>query len=361
MNIIYVVEDFSENGGVERIVSEKANTLSVQYHHKVTLISVYHDDRQQRYKLDEKVRMVLLDVPFAKKTSNPVSRLLSRLSTMLTAICRLNKAVKLLNPDIIFFTTTLGAILLPFCNTKARKIYESHLARNFNPFNQLFFLTERSAERVVCLTSGDAKEFKHARQVNIIPNFINQVSNHVDDYGIKKAMAVGRLEHQKGFDILISCWQEIARRFPDWKLDIYGEGACREALQQQIDTLYLGDKVKLCGRHDNIMEVYPRYSLHLMTSRYEGLPMTLIEAQACGLPSVVFNFQYGASDIVTDGHNGLIVEQGNTELFTEAVIKMLSSEALRKEYGTHALAVGKRYSKENIFKKWIKLIEEIAV
>ncbi len=361
MNIIYVVEDFSENGGVERIVSEKANTLSVQYHHNVTLISVYHDDRQPRYKLDETVRMIFLDVPFAKKTSNPVSRLLSRLSTMLTAICRLNKAVKQLNPDIIFFTTTLGAILLPFCHTKARRIYESHLARTFNPFNLLFFLTERKAERVICLTSGDAKEFKHARQVNIIPNFINQVSNHVDDYGIKKAMAVGRLEHQKGFDILISCWQEVARWFPDWQLDIYGEGAYREALQQQIDTLHLGDKVKLCGRHDNIMEVYPRYSLHLMTSRYEGLPMTLIEAQACGLPSVVFNFQYGASDIVTNGHNGLIAEQGNTELFTEAVIKMLSSEALRKEYGTHALAVGKRYSKENIFKKWIKLIEETAV
>lgn len=358
MNIIYVVEDFSENGGVERIVSEKANILSRQYHHNTTLISVYRDNRQQRYKLDKTIRVILLNVPFAKKANNPVPRLASRMNTMFTAIRRLNKALKPLNPDIIFFTTTLGAILLPFCHTKARKIYESHLARNFNPFNQLFFLTERKAERVICLTSGDAKEFRHAKQVDIIPNFINKVSSHVEDYGIKKAIAVGRLEQQKGFDILIDCWLEIARRFPDWQLDIYGEGSCKEALQRQINTLHLEDKVRLCGRHDNIMEAYPQHSLHLMTSRYEGLPMTLIEAQACGLPSVVFNFQYGASDIVSDGHNGLIVKQGNHKLFCEAVMRMLSSESLRKEYGTNALTIGNRYSKENIFKKWIQLIEE---
>ncbi len=361
MNIIYVVEDFSENGGVERIVSEKANALSTQYHHNVTLISVYHDDRPQRYRLNKSIKFILLDVPFAKHTSNSVSRLFSRLDTMLTASIRLNKAIKPLNPDIIFFTTTLGAILLPFCRTKARKIYESHLARKFNPFNSMFFLTERSAERVVCLTSGDAKEFRHARHVDIIPNFIPEASSRIDDYGIKKAIAVGRLVRQKGFDILINCWQEVAKIYPDWQLDIYGIGACHEELQQQIDTLHLEDKVRLCGRHDNIMEVYPRYSLHLMTSRYEGLPMTLIEAQACGLPSVVFNFQYGASDIVTNGHNGLIVEQGNHKLFTESVINMLSSEALRKEYGSNALAVGKRYSKDNIFKKWLELIESAAI
>lgn len=357
MDLVYVVEDFSSPGGVERIVSEKANTLSAQYHHKLTVISMYHATRPFCYKLESGVNLIQLDVPFAKKTNNPVSRLFSRLSTMFTAINRLNKAVKQLNPDIIFFTTTLGAILLPFCRTKAKKIYESHTARMFNPYHQLFFLTERCADTIVCLTDADTQSYRHTKQTVVIPNFINNPEKIIKNYGVKRAIAVGRLEHVKGFDILISCWQEIARRFPDWQLDIYGEGACREALQQQIEALHLSDKVKLCGRHDNIMEVYPRYSLHLMTSRYEGQGLVLIEAQACGLPSVVFNFQYGASDIVTNGHNGLIVEQGNTELFTEAVIKMLSSEALRKEYGTHALAVGKRYSKENIFKKWLELIE----
>ena len=357
MNIIYVIEDYSENGGVERIVSDKANTLSTQYHHNVTLISVYRDNRKEQFKLNDGVNLIHLDVPFAKRTNNYLLRLISRLYTIFIAIVRLNKEINGLHPDIIFFTTTLGAILLPFCRTKARKIYESHLARNFNPFNKLFFLTEQKAERIVCLTSGDAKEYKYAKRVDIIPNFIDEVNIHVKDYGVKKAIAVGRLEYQKGFDILIDCWKEISRQYPDWQLDIYGEGSCREELQQQIYSLELGDRVKLCGRNDNIIEVYPQYSLHLMTSLYEGQGIVLLEAQACGLPSVVFDYQYGAKDIVSNGYNGLLIEQGNRKLFIEAAIKMMSSEELREKYGKNALEIGKRYSKENIFNKWIKVID----
>ena len=358
MNIIYVIEDYSENGGVERIVSDKANTLFTHYHHKVTIISVYRDNRKEQFKLDDGINLIHLDVPFAKRTNNSLLRLISRLYTIFIAILRLNKVIKGLHPDIIFFTTTLGAILLPFCRTKARKIYESHLARNFNPFNKFFFLTELSAERIVCLTSGDAKEYKYAKRVDIIPNYINDIKSHVEDYSVKKAIAVGRLEYQKGFDILIDCWKEIAKQYPDWQLDIYGEGSCRKELQRQINSLQLGEKVKLCGRNNNIIEIYPQYSLHLMTSRYEGLPMTLIEAQACGLSSVVFDYQYGASDIVSNGNNGLIIEQGNRKLFIEAAIKMMTSEKLRREYGTHALTTGKHYSKEKIMKKWLNIIDD---
>lgn len=358
MNIIYVIEDYSENGGVERIVSDKANTLSTRYNHNVTLISVYRDNRKEQFKLDDGINLIHLDVPFAKRTNNYLLRLISRLYTIFIAILRLNKEIKGLHSDIIFFTTTLGAILLPFCRTKARKIYESHLARNFNPFNKLFFLTELRAERIVCLTSGDAKEYKYAKRVDIIPNYINDVKAHVEDYSVKKAIAVGRLEYQKGFDILIDCWKEIAKRYPDWKLDIYGEGSCREELQRQINSLQLGEKVKLCGRNNNIIEAYPQYSLHLMTSRFEGQGIVLIEAQACGLPSVVFNYEYGANDIIENEYNGILVEQGNCKKYIEAVMKMMSSEELRKEYGTNALTIGKCYYKENIFNRWIKIINE---
>lgn len=358
MNIIYVIEDYSENGGVERIVSDKANTLSAQYHHDVTVISVYRDNRKEQFKLDDRVNLIHLDVPFAKRTNNSIIRLLSRLYTIIIAIIRLNKEIKRLHPDIIFFTTTLGAILLPFCHTKARKIYESHLARNFNPFNKLFFLTELRAERIVCLTRGDAKEYKYAKRVDIIPNYINDVKSHVQDYSVKKAIAVGRLEYQKGFDILIDCWKEISKQHPDWQLDIYGEGTYREELQNQIDTLQLHEKIKLCGISNNIIEVYPKYSLHLMTSRFEGQGIVLIEAQACGLPSVVFNYEYGANDIIINEYNGILVEQSNSKKYIETVMKMMSSEELRKEYGKNALETGKRYSKENIFSRWIKIIDE---
>lgn len=170
------------------------------------------------------------------------------------------------------------------------------------------------ADAIVCLTDGDANEYKIARSVEVIPNFIDEPFGFVKDYSVKKAIAVGRLEWVKGFDILIDCWKNIANEHSDWHLDIYGDGAMRAKLQSQIDRLELQNQVTLCGRNEKIMEVYPQYSLHIMPSRYEGLPMALMEAQSCGLPSVVFDFKYGAHDIVTNGYNGMIARQGDKKV-----------------------------------------------
>lgn len=264
MNIVYVVEDFSENGGVERIVAQKANTLASQYNHKVSIISVYSDKRPMLYCIDKSVEIIKLEVPFAKKGKWRVSTFVSRVSTLAIAAKRMNKTVKRLRPNIVFFTTTLGALLLPLCRTKAKRVYESHLARPFNPFQKLFGFMERQADAVVCLTKGDATHFRNAKRVQIIPNFIELPHSYVQDYYRKRCIAVGRLEYQKGFDVLIDCWQTIAHEFPDWHLDIYGTGSQYSYLQLKINRLGLDDYITLCGRSDNIMEMYPQYSLHIM-------------------------------------------------------------------------------------------------
>lgn len=356
MNIIYVVEDFSENGGVERIVSQKANALATQYGHKVTIISVYDDPRPMLYKLCSEVKLIQLKVPFATKYKGRIATLTSRIQTLLIAIRRLNKTMRSLNPDIIFFTTTLGALLLPFCRTKAKKVYESHLARQFNPFNSLFWLMERKANAIVCLTNGDAREYKRVKDVRVIPNFIERPTHYVADYSVKRAIAVGRLEEQKGFDILIDCWCDVAKEHPDWHLDIYGEGSCHKSLQEQIDRLGMQQYITLCGRSNNIMDVYPQYSLHVMPSRYEGQGIALIEAQACGLPSVVTDFIYGATDIVSNNYNGIITDQGNKFQLTMAITSLMQSEELRQQYGMAARATAQKYFKENVLGMWTELI-----
>ncbi len=357
MNIVYIIEDFSENGGVEKIVSMKANTFRQQYHHQVTLISIYEDQRTQRYDLDKDIKLLHLHVPFAQKANNPIITFLSRIYTLLLATYLLNKTIKHINPDVIFFTTTLGALLLPLCKTKAKKIYESHLARSFNPYHSFFNLMEKKADTIVCLTQDDAQEYNLAKKVCVIPNFINIPVQKVKDYNCKKAIAVGRLEQQKGFERLIECWTEIANVHPDWQLDIYGEGSMHQALQDKINSLQLNHQVKLCGRGENMMEIYPNYSLHIMSSYYEGQPMVMIEAQACGLSSVTFNFQYGASDIIHNGENGIIVEQDDYKAFIAAICKMMTSEQLRHEYGQKAQTMALQYSKNNIFNKWVSLLD----
>ncbi len=359
MKITYIVEDFSENGGVERIVTQKANELSNIFGHEVSLISVYDDARQPANSLAENIKTINLKVPFAVKGKGKIITTVSRITTLIKAVSKLNKALKETDPDIIFFTTTLGALLLPLCRTKAIRVYESHLARKFTPYNALFRLTELKADAIVCLTADDAADFKHTHRVETISNFIEAPKQTTINYAVKKAIAVGRLEKQKGFDILIECWKDIALNHQDWHLDIYGEGNEHAALQKQIDDSGMNSLITLCGRTNYIMEKYPQYSLHIMPSRYEGQPITLIEAQACALPSVAFNFVYGASDIIENDKNGILIKQGDSAALTSAINKMMDNEQLRRSFGENAASMAKRFYKENIFIKWTTLISSL--
>ena len=358
MKISYVIEDFSVCGGIERIVSRKAGILAARYGHDVIIISVYEDDRPIRYPLDGSIKIIRLHVPFTEKTANHGLMALRRVKTLILAARRLNKALKETNPDIVFFTTILGAILLPFCRTKAKTIYEAHTARKYTPYNKLFTLTARKADAVICLTKGDARQYRTAKRIEIIPNFIDKPKFYVKDYAVKRAVAVGRLEYVKGFDRLISCWKAAIGTHPGWRLDIYGEGPLRGELQRQIDSFGLQETIKLRGTCADMTDKYAQYSLHLMTSRYEGQGIVLIEAQAAGLPSVVFNYEYGAADIVTDGVNGFLVPQGDTRTFTERLAEMMDSEAMRAQFGTKAKETAKAFFTENIMWKWQKLIQE---
>ena len=358
MKISYVIEDFSVCGGIERIVSRKASILAARYGHDVTIISVYEDDRPIRYPLDGSIKTIRLHVPFTEKTTNHGLMTLRRVKTLILAASRLNKALKTAEPDIVFFTTTLGALLLPFCNIKSKKVFESHLARKFTPYNTFLSFTELKADAILCLTSGDAKEYKTAKRIGVIPNFIDKPKACVKDYAVKRAVAVGRLEHQKGFDRLISCWKTAVETHSGWHLDIYGEGPLRDELQRQIDSFGLQETIKLRGTCADMADKYAQYSLHLMTSRYEGQGIVLIEAQAAGLPSVVFNYEYGASDIVTDGVNGFLVPQNDTKTFTDRLAQMMDSEAMRAQFGTKAKETAKAFFTENIMWKWQKLIQE---
>lgn len=359
MKIIYTIEDISVKGGAEKIITQKANSLATEYGHDVLIVSIFQDERPASYPLAKGVRLISLNIPFIAKNCNVICKNINRIRMLLCLFKRFQKVVDAEQPDIIFFTLGLGALLLPFCRTRAKKVYESHSARQFTPYHSLFYPMERSADTIVCLTHGDAQNYKKTKHVCVIPNFIEQPKRSVADYTRKKAIAVGRLEDPKGFDILIDCWKHVAEIHPDWHLDIYGEGPYHYDLQQQIDQLQLNEQITLCGRCNNIMEVYPEYSLHIMSSRYEGQPMTLIEAQACGLASVVFNFKFGASDIVRNGHNGIIVPQGDSKAFCEALCSMMSSEDKRKEYGHNALEMGKQYFKNNVFSKWIEFINNL--
>lgn len=350
MRIVYIVEDITIKGGVERIISDKANRFVREGHH-VCIVSVYHSENTPHYPIEKDIELRCLEVNRSRNHTP-----LETLRIFSQSICRYNRLIKNLHPDVCFYVWILGALLLVFTNHEGRKIYEQHSAYDITPYKLLLRWVQQKADAIVCLTQGDALNFNKSKKVEVIPNFTSIPDVCVESYSTQKAIAVGRLIPIKGFDRLIDNWKKINGSFPDWHLDIYGEGPEKEHLQQQIDKLQLSNTVHLCGGTSDIVSEMAKHSLFCITSHNEGLPMVLCEAQAVGLPAVSFDFNYGASDIITDGKNGWLVPQDDNETFVKVLHEALSSAEKRELFGTSARKMAERFSPEAIFYKWNNLL-----
>jgi glycosyltransferase involved in cell wall biosynthesis len=146
---------------------------------------------------------------------------------------------------------------------------------------------------------------------------------------------------------------------PDWRLDIFGQGEWQEMLQGMIDERGLQETVKLNEPTKNIGQEYSESSMIVMSSHYEGFPMVMIEAMACGLPAVSFDFKCGPRDIIHEGENGLLVKDGDIDGLAEAMMTLMRDDELRKRMGENAKKVVDTYSEEKVMKMWVELLEEI--
>ena len=177
--------------------------------------------------------------------------------------------------------------------------------------------------------------------------------------GKRMLLAVGRLDAQKGFDLLIATFQRLAEEFPDWMLVILGEGPDRAALEQQVRSVGLVDRIRLPGRAGNVGRWYAAADLYVMSSRFEGFPNTLVEAMAHGLPAVSFDCDTGPRDIVRHGVDGLLVPAGDTDALEGALHGMMADPSLRHRFAQRAVEARERFSIEKIAAMWEALFEEL--
>ncbi|MCQ2226761.1 MAG: glycosyltransferase family 4 protein [Bacteroidales bacterium] len=356
MKIVYFIESFDQKAGIERVTAAKANFFAETMGYDVTIISAYSQDAEDSYELSPQVHRKCLGLKYVDDSRNFIIKNVQRLKVFIEAIVKFNKYVRDIEPDVIVYTWVLGAILLPVTMRKALKVYESHTPLHRIPFSFFQRFSAKCADKVVCLTNGDAKEYeRYTKNVIVIPNFVDNRGEKCPDYAVHKAIAVGRLSEEKGFDILLSAWKIAVEKNPDWILEIFGEGEKRSDLEEQIRSLKIGNSVVLRGNVENVMSQYATSSLQIMTSRYEGLPMTLIEGQTCGLPCVCTNFRYGASDVIENGQNGIIVDVDDVEALASSMIQLMSNEQLRQKMGMNAQKRAKDYSSEVILNRWMQL------
>jgi glycosyltransferase involved in cell wall biosynthesis len=218
----------------------------------------------------------------------------------------------------------------------------------------------KSLDKLVVLTKNDLDKWKIThRNVTQISN-VNPLNNPEKSKLIaKKVVSLGRLDAQKGYDMLIDVWRLIAANYPDWTLEIYGQGEWYQMLQDKIINYNLQDKVILKGVVSNVEKVYGNGSIYVMSSRYEGFGMVLIEAMSCGLPAVSFDCEHGPREIITDGSDGFLVEPNNIDQLAEKICFLIENEYLRMEMGSNAIESVKRFSKEPIMLKWIETFNQI--
>ena len=222
-----------------------------------------------------------------------------------------------------------------------------------------------SSSKIIALTEKDRlnyiKKYKVSKdRINYIYNWINSIDEE-KKYNLdsKKLITVGRFHQQKGYDYLSKVAIKVLSRYPDWQWDIYGSGndQIKQYLITELDKGGVLSRVHFKGNVKGTDNIYPDHAIYVMTSRYEGLPLVLLEAKQYGLPIVSFNCPTGPAEIVLDKENGYLVDDYNINYMSEKIFTLIENENLRAQFAEKSMKDTEKFSKKKIIKQWEDLIE----
>ncbi|TDY21287.1 glycosyltransferase involved in cell wall biosynthesis [Paraburkholderia sp. BL6665CI2N2] len=350
-------------GGAERVAMNLSSEWAAQGQEVcvVTLTSTASDF----YSLHDSGKRITLDL--AGATNGPASAVVANARRMLA----LRRVLKEVRPDVVLGIETRPSILailaglgLP-CKVIATEHIHPPMLFEGRFWECLRRWTYPFADKVVALTEKSRlwlQEHCHCKRVTVIPNSISLPIPVVEPLVSPQAvvgaqrrvlLAAGRMAEQKGFDILIDSFGRIASDFPAWDLVILGDGDDRRALTAQVAAAGLGDRVLLPGQVGNMPDWYERADLYVLSSRFEGFSMTIVEAMASGCAVVSFDCDAGPGDIITHGHDGLLVRQvGDPQALADALSILMKDDETRALMASRARAVVDRFSVARVFSMW---------
>ena len=376
MKLVYIFSSFAAKGGTERIFCDKMNWLAEVAGYEIVFVTYEQGNHPFAYPLSNKIRHVDLNTRFFTTGTMPLlKRIRSKFTLPRLFKHRLRKLLDEIQPDVVVSTTYALLLFREILSQPYRHVVESHVYYQLllqNTFTHIPWLDRKISqhllkmlkrcEKVVVLTHKDAACWKGYDNIEVIHNVVTNYPEKITDVADrpKRIIAVGRLQAQKGFDLLIQSWQLIAARHPDWQLVVYGHGGDLQKLQQQLEKAGLTSSMTFAGTTDNIYKEYQNSAFYVMSSRYEGWGLVLVEAMSCGLPCVSFDCPYGPSDIIRDGEDGFLVENGNIQQLAEKMELLINNKELRERLGVRARLNAARFTSDNIMPQWTKLFETIV-
>lgn len=377
LKIVYVTPALYMAGGVERVLTLKANYFAKNFDYDITIILTEGKDKPLFYPLSEKIKVINLNIGFEELWS---CSFLKKIIVYLKKQCRYKKALTAelmrIHPDITISLLRREINFINDIKDGSRKIGELHVNRaNYRNFeaNDSNFIKNlfakfwmyslvsklKQLDRFVVLTEEDKSAWPELHNICVIPDPLSFIPTQQSPLTEKRVIAVGRYVYQKGFDLLLQAWAKIEKQCPDWQLAIYGDGN-RTPYEQQMKDLGIDDtRCHLNGPTADIQQEYINSSIFAFSSRFEGFGMVLVEAMACGLPVISFDCPCGPKDIIQDHVDGFLVANGNIDKMTEAIIWMTQHPEQHRAMATKAIENVQRFSMEKIAEKWKSLFDAL--
>jgi glycosyltransferase involved in cell wall biosynthesis len=364
-------------GGVERVVSVKANYFADILNYDVTIIVTEGNGSNSFFYLSPKVKVVNYGLRFEDIWNRPFFNKVflylykqRRYKKLLTA------ELMRIKPDITITTLRREINFLCDINDGSYKIGELHLSRDnyrcldsrkLNVFKWLFsrWWQRRIVnhlqrlDRFVVLTEHAASEWPELHHVRLIPDPLSINPDVQSSLSYKRIIAIGRYAYEKGWDLLLKIWSLVEKEFSDWQLDIYGMGDPTPYVKM-LDNLSI-DK-KRCHLNASLVTVeyeYLKSSILVQPSRTEGFGLVIVEAMACGLPVVAFDCENGPRSIITDGEEGFLIPAFDVEMFANCLKRLMNDESLRKRMGDKGQQKSQQYHIDAIGKQWQQLFDEL--
>lgn len=353
MKIAFLIEALG-HGGCERMTSIIANELVRRHGAQVDIITVR--ESEPFFELDERIGLMTL---IRGRDNTLHYRHLPRYMSRLRRIARRERYDYLINVRAYWAAMSIPAIaglgtkIITWEHSNSRdKSRIGHLPRWMSSF---------FAHKVVVLTEESKRIWErkfHARNVNKIVNPLTIDAGKPSPLKDKRFLALGRLSHEKGFDMLLDAWALTRCREQGWSLRIVGSGSVEHELREQVERLGIGGSVEILPGTKDVADMYANASVYVLSSRYEGFGLVLVEAAAMGLPAISFDCECGPREIVEDGATGVLIPAENVPALAAAMDDMAADEEKRTRMGAAALERSRLFSIDNILPQWIELLTE---
>ena len=385
------------------MVSYKASYFAEQLEYDVTIIVTEGRGRDCYFPLSDKVKVINFELGFEELWK---ASFIKKVYLYLTKQRQYKRMLKTelirIRPDITISMLRREINFLTDIQDGSKKIGELHVNRsNYRNFEAnesnimkrlfaKFWMRSlvgklRRLDQLVVLTDKSKASWPELSNVTVIPDPITILREKETvnsekfaaagkrEVGVNRVVTIGRYAYQKGYDLLLQAWAEVERTrkeergrrneemrgLENWTLDIYGQGDQTDYRQLMAELGIDSNRCHLNGPVEDVVKAYQESSIFVLSSRFEGFGMVLIEAMACGLPVVSFDCPAGPDEIITDGVDGLLVPSGDVYALAEKLMLLMSDENLRRRLGQQARQTAQRYEMTTIADQWTALFEKV--